>query len=86
MLIPLENAVSLAYLNAAGYSLGIDPCLLQQTRNFRRVRVKTDIDLYAVYAYVGKVDVRLDPHAADRCKYPLLDCGSEIHFVRDILE
>ena len=42
--------------------------------------------LYAVYAYVGKVDVRLDPHAADRCKYPLLYCGPEVHFVCDILK
>ena len=119
MLIPLENAVSLAYLNAAGYSLGIDPCLLQQTRNFRRVvyagaecngflstrvfqvcvydklvALRNEqlafkvlcVVLYAVYAHVGKVDVRFDPHTANRRKYPLLYCGPEVHLVRDILE
>lgn len=119
MFIPLENAVSLAYLNAAGYSLGIDPCLFQQARDFRRVvyagaeyngllstrvflvcvydklvALRNEqlafkvlcVVLYAVYAHVGKVDVRLDPHTADRRKYPLLYCGSEVHFVRDILE
>ena len=119
MLIPLENAVSLAYLNAAGYSLGIAPRLFQQTRDFRRVvyagakyngllstrvfqvcvydklvALRNEqlafkvlrVVLYAVYTHVGKVDVRLDPHAANRRKYTLLDCGSEIHFVRDILE
>ena len=119
MFIPLENAVSLAYLNAAGYSLGIDPRLFQQTRDFRRmvyagakyndllstrvfqvcvydklVALRNEqlafkvlcVVLYAVYAHVGKVDVRLDPHAADRRKYSLLDCGPEVHFVRDILE
>ena len=119
MFIPLENAVSLAYLNAAGYSLGIDSCLFQQARDFRRVvyagaeyngllstrvfqvcvydklvALRNEqlafkvlcVVLYAVYAHVGKVDVRLDPHAADRRKYTLLYCGSEVHFVRDILE
>lgn len=118
MLIPLENAISPAYLNTAGYSLGIDPCLLQQTRNFRRmvyagaeynsflstrifhvcvyyklIALRNEqlafkvlrVVLYAVYAHIGKVDVRLDPHAADRRKYSLLYCGPEVHFVRDIL-